>query len=365
MLKRYGEYISLSIEGGSHDEQISMALSGFPRGFAVDIDALKDFMRRRAPGNAAYATQRKEPDIPIFLSGLDENFVTTGDEIRAVIKNTNMRSADYDAYRDIPRPSHADFAARMKYGEGVDLRGGGHFSGRLTAPLCIAGGICMQYLLSRGIRVFSHIYEIAGVADTPFDLARVGKAEHERLLSRDFPTLSMKAEETMRDAIEHARLDGDSVGGVIETAVTGLPAGLGEHMFRGMEAVISSAVFAVPAVKGVEFGDGFFGTRLRGSEHNDAFRTDGKRIFTETNRAGGILGGMTSGMPIVLRAAVKATPSIAKPQKSVSLSRMENTVVEIRGRHDPCIVPRAVPAVSAAVAVAVTDILLEETYKDE
>ena len=365
MKKRYGEHLSLAIEGGSHDEEISMALSGFPRGFAVDPSALHAFMRRRAPGNAAYATQRREADVPIFLAGLDKNHVTTGEEIRAVIKNTNMRSGDYDAYKDIPRPSHADFAARMKYGETVDLRGGGHFSGRLTAPLCIAGGICMQYLLSRGIRVFSHIYEVAGIADTPFDLADVGEAEYERLLSREFPTLSEKAEEAICDVIEEARLDGDSVGGVIETAVTGLPIGLGEHMFRGMEAVISSAVFAVPAVKGVEFGDGFFGTRLRGSEHNDGFRTDGKRVFTETNRAGGILGGMTSGMPLVLRAAVKATPSIAKPQHSVSLSRMENTTIEIGGRHDPCIVPRAVPAVTAAVAIAVTDILLEETYENE
>lgn len=365
MSKRYGERLRLAVDGGSHDEKISMALSGFPKGFHVDTDELLRFMRRRAPGNAAYATKRKEPDIPVFLSGLDENGVTNGDEICAVIYNTNQHSSDYSSLRDTPRPSHADYAAVMKYGDTVDLRGGGHFSGRLTAPYCIAGGICMQYLLSRGIRVFAHAYEIAGVTDTPFDLAAVGKREYERLRARAFPTLSEAAETAMLDAIEYARLDGDSVGGVVEVAVTGLPAGLGEHLFAGVEARVASAVFAVPAVKGVEFGDGFAGTRLRGSEHNDAFVTDGSTVFTETNRAGGILGGMTSGMPLILRAAVKATPSISKPQRTVSLTRMENVTVEIGGRHDPCIVPRAVPAIEAAVAVAVCDILLSEGKDDE
>lgn len=357
MSTTYGNNLKLTIYGGSHDEKIGMTLDGFPAGETIDTEALAAFMKRRAPGQNAYSTQRKEPDAPVFLSGV-EGCVTNGDRIEAVIYNTNQRSGDYSSLYDIPRPSHADFAARMKYGETVDLRGGGHFSGRLTAPMCIAGGICLQLLSRRGIEIGAHIYSIANVCDTPFDMISPN-AQMNGLRGRSFPVIDDGAGEKMREKIEEARLDCDSVGGVVECAVTGLDAGLGEHMFCGIEGRISSIVFGIPAVKGVEFGLGFGSSALRGSENNDAFFTDGKKIYTRTNNCGGILGGMSNGMPIVFRAALKPTPSIAKEQDSVSLSRMENVKLSIGGRHDPCVVVRAVPVFEAAAAIAITDIILD------
>ncbi len=355
-MNTYGKRIKLDIYGGSHDERIGMTLSGIPAGEAVDPVALGEFMARRAPGNDPYSTARKEPDEPVFLSGLDGN-ITNGDVIEAVIYNKNQRSADYSSLADIPRPSHADFAARMKYGEAVDLRGGGHFSGRLTAPMCIAGGICLQILARRGIYIGAHIYSIGNVDDRPFDPVSISKRDLDILHYWKFPVLEGAAGEKMKALIERARLNGDSVGGIVETAVIGLPAGLGEHMFDSVESAISNIVFAIPAVKGIEFGAGFDAARMLGSQNNDPFCTDGKSIKTKTNNAGGILGGMTSGMPLIFRAAIKPTPSIAKEQDSVSLSRMENVKLTINGRHDPCIVPRAVPVFEAAAALAVMDLM--------
>lgn len=355
----YGENLKLYIEGGSHDPEISMRLLGFPKGFRPDLERLQDFLSRRAPGNDPYATKRKESDIPHFLSGLSDGY-TTGEEITAVIYNQNAHSGDYKNLADVPRPSHADYPAMVKYGKEVDLRGGGHFSGRLTALLCVAGGLAMQMLEKKGISVFAHADEIAGVKDTPFDLLTVGETEKAILSHRRFPTLSLDAEARMREKIEEARKDGDSVGGVIVCAVTGLPAGLGEHMFGSVEARISAAVFAVPGVKGISFGRGFEAARLRGSENNDPYITDGKSVKTAKNDAGGVLGGMTSGMPCVFSVAVKPTPSIAKEQASVSLSEMKNVQLTIQGRHDPVIVPRAVPVIEAAAALAVLDLLLDK-----
>ncbi len=355
----YGNNLSLTIDGGSHDPSITMRLSGFPKGMPVDMPALLAFLARRAPGNDPTATKRKESDIPYFLSGLDENRVTSGDALFVEIKNENAHSEDYKNIFDVPRPSHADFAAYMKYGKDVDLRGGGHFSGRLTSLLCVAGGLAMQYLKEKGISVFAHASEIAGVKDTPFDLLSVGKAEEDTLRARRFPTLSEAAEAEMRERIEEARIAGDSVGGTVTCAVLGLPVGLGEHMFASAEARIAAAAFSVPGVKGIEFGAGFASARKKGSENNDPFITDGHKITTLKNDAGGILGGMTSGMPLVFTVAVKPTPSIAKEQKSVSLSRMENTTLAIRGRHDPCIVPRAVPVIEAVASIAILDMMLD------
>lgn len=358
-MNAYGINLKLKIYGGSHDEKIGMTLSGIPAGEKIDFDELRAFMARRAPGNDAYSTKRKEPDEPVFLSGFDGD-VTTGEVIEAVIYNKNQHSSDYSSLVDIPRPSHADFAARMKYGEGVDLRGGGHFSGRLTAPMCIAGNICLQILKRSGIEVCAHILSIADVCDKPFELASVNKDDFDALRGRKFPTIDVSAEEKMRSVIEEARLDANSVGGVIECAAIGLPTGLGEHMFMGVEGRISSIVFSIPAIKGIEFGLGFGSAAIRGSENNDPFYTDGKAIYTKTNNAGGILGGMTSGMPIVFRAAVKPTPSIGKEQDSVSLSKMENVKLTIGGRHDPCILPRAVPVFEAATAITIFDMLLDK-----
>lgn len=352
----YGLNIKLDIYGGSHDEKIGMTLDGIPKGEIIDLDELYAFMARRAPGRDAYSTSRREDDLPVFLSGLDGN-VTNGERIEAVIYNKNQRSGDYSSLLDTPRPSHADFAARMKYGESVDLRGGGHFSGRLTAPMCIAGGICLQILKRRGIEIGAHIYSIGNQLDTPFDPVSVSKKDFDLLHSRHFPVLDQEKEDGMRALIEDVRLCGDSVGGIVECAIVGLPVGLGEHMFNSVEAAISSVVFGIPAVKGIEFGAGFASSAMRGSQNNDPFFTDGSSVFTKTNNSGGILGGMTSGMPVIFRAAVKPTPSIAIEQDSVSLSRMENVKMTVGGRHDPCIVPRAVPVFEAAGAIAILDLM--------
>lgn len=356
----FGKNISFSTSGGSHDEYIEARASGFPRGFKIDKEELLAFMKRRAPGNASFATPRKEDDEPVLVSGVDRNLVTNGDEIIIRIYSKNMRSSAYNDVHDIPRPGHADYPAIVKYGNDVDLRGGGHFSGRLTALFCAFGGICMQYLEEKGISVFSHIYSVGDIKDMEFPLADVGEDEKNALKGLLFPTLDKEAGERMCELIASARAKGDSVGGVVECAVTGLPVGLGEHMFASVESRISDMIFALPAVKGIEFGRGFGVSKLFGSENNDPFVTDGKTVKTTTNNCGGILGGMTNGMPVVFKAAFKPTPSIAKEQDSVSLSKMENVKLSIVGRHDPCVVPRAAAALEGAAAIAVLDILLDE-----
>ncbi len=359
MENAYGLNLKLKIYGGSHDEKIGMTLSGIPTGESIDFDALNAFMARRAPGKDAFSTKRKEPDEPVFLSGLEDG-VTNGDVIEAVIYNKNQHSGDYSSLYDIPRPSHADFAARMKYGDKVDLRGGGHFSGRLTAPMCIAGGICLQILARKNIHIAAHIASVGNINDAPFDKTKVSITDFEKLREHYFPTISQEAGEKMREEIERARLDSDSIGGVVECAAIGLPAGLGEHMFCSVEGRISSIVFGIPAVKGIEFGLGFGSSALLGSQNNDQFETDGEKIYTKTNNCGGILGGMSNGMPLIFRAAMKPTPSIAKEQDSVSLSKMENVKLSIGGRHDPCVVPRAVPVFEAAAAIAILDMMLDK-----
>ncbi len=361
MSTTYGKNIKITVYGGSHDDRIGVIVTGLPKGFKPNIDELNAFMKRRAPGQSSLSTQRKEPDEPIFLSGIDGDGALTGEELHAIIKNTNQRSADYNNLSFVPRPSHADFAARAKYGEDVDLRGGGHFSGRLTAPLCIVGGICLQYLKTQNIQIKAHLYSVGNICDTPFDLAGVGASEFALLENAsDFPVLNSDAGEQMKQLIEMARLDGDSVGGIIECAAIGLRAGLGEHMFDGVENRISSAIFGIPAVKGIEFGNGFACSTLFGSQNNDAFITDGKSITTRTNNCGGILGGMTDGMPIVFRAAMKPTPSIYKEQDSVDTVSMSPAKLTIKGRHDPCVAVRAVPVFEAVTALALCDIIFDK-----
>ena len=346
-----GKNFRITIFGASHGEAVGVVMEGLPVGFAIDMDALSAFLARRAPGRGAFATARRETDAPHFLSGV-KNGVTCGGAVTAVIRNSDAHPGDYEALRNTPRPGHADFTARIKEGDAVDLFGGGRFSGRLTAPLCIAGGIAMQLLEEKNIRVVSHIASIAGIADEGlFPASTLGKP---------FPTLSEARGEDMLAAIAKARADGDSVGGVVECAVLGLPAGLGDALFDGVESRLSAALFGIPAVKGVEFGTGFAAAALRGSENNDAFVLRGGKAVTETNRCGGILGGITTGAPLVFRVAFKPTPSIARRQRTVDLAAMRETTVEIAGRHDPCIVPRAVPCVEAAAAVVLYDILCSE-----
>ena len=349
MSSAYGKTIRLNIFGQSHSAAVGMTLENVPAGEAVDFDRLHRFMARRAPGKNSYSTARKEADQPVFLSGLVGN-VTCGAPIAAVIYNTDARSRDYENLRYVPRPGHADYTAAVKFGGNQDIAGGGHFSGRLTAPFCIAGGLAKQFLAARGIRVFARIAAIGAVDDEGELKSAVSEKE--------FPTVSDVRGEEMKSLIAKMKSEGDSVGGVVECAATGLPVGLGDPIFDGMENRIAQAVFGIPAVKGIEFGAGFGAARLTGSENNDAFVVKRGKIVTETNNAGGILGGITNGMPLVFRAAFKPTPSIAKTQKSVDLRTKKTVDLNIAGRHDPCIVPRAVPVVEAAAALAIYDALL-------
>lgn len=329
MASTYGNNVKISIFGQSHSEAIGVVIDGLPAGHEIDMDKLQAFMNRRAPGQSKYATPRKEADRPEFLSGLVGN-TTCGAPLSAIIKNTNTKSKDYDNIRDIPRPGHADFTAHVKYGGHEDVSGGGHFSGRLTAPLCIAGGIIIQLLETQGIEIKASIKEIGGNADDPFA------------------------------AIDAAREEGDSVGGIISCQITGLPVGIGNPMFDGVENKVAQAVFSIPAVKGIEFGRGFDTARIRGSENNDEYYFDGDVVKTRTNNHGGILGGITSGMPVTFNVAIKPTPSISIEQNSISYSKGEDAKLAVRGRHDPCIVPRAVPCVEAAAAIAIYDLIKGE-----
>ena len=356
MASYLGEHIHVSVFGQSHSPAIGVVVDGLPAGERVDMEELGRFLKRRAPGQNATSTPRKEADLPQFLSGLVDD-VTCGAPLAALIENTNTRSQDYAQLRDKPRPGHADFTAQVKYGGFQDVAGGGHFSGRLTAPLCIAGGICLQMLKRRGIEVAAHIASIAGEADRPFDPMGESVETMDALKRAPFPVLDEKAGERMRKAILQAKEEGDSVGGIVECLVTGVPAGLGEPMFGGMENRLAAALFGIPAVKGVEFGAGFGVATMRGSENNDPFTVKDGKLVTETNHAGGILGGITNGMPLVFRLAVKPTPSIAKQQQTVSLSKKQVEELVVTGRHDPCIVPRAVPVVEAVTALVLTDLL--------
>lgn len=349
MSSSFGENIRVSIFGQSHSDAIGVTVDGLPAGEKIDLAQLQRFLDRRAPGRNDYSTARREADVPEILCGLKDG-LTCGAPLTAIIRNGDVRSLDYEALRTTPRPGHADFTAQVKYGGAQDAAGGGHFSGRLTAPLCIAGGICLQLLAREGITVISRIASIAGVAD---EGELTGSTAE-----KDFPVVSDVRGEEMRAAIEAARTEGDSVGGVIECAVLGVPAGLGDPMFDGMENRIATIVFGIPAVKGIEFGAGFAAAAMRGSENNDAFALQDGRVVTKTNHCGGILGGISTGMPISFRAAVKPTPSIAREQESVDLDMMQIVKLRVGGRHDPCIVPRAVPCVEAAAAIAVYDALL-------
>ncbi|MBP3937922.1 MAG: chorismate synthase [Clostridia bacterium] len=356
MSNSFGEKFKITIFGQSHSEAIGIVIDGIPAGVRLDMEKILNFMARRAPGKNAYSTTRKEADLPEIVSGVVDG-ITCGAPICAIIKNNNQNSKDYSKLKTLPRPSHADFAAYMKHNSFNDIRGGGNFSGRLTAPLCFAGAIAMQILEEKGIRISAHIEKIAGIKDSRFDPVNVDADTLSKVSSKEFPLIDDSVKDKMLAKIEEARLDSDSVGGVIECAVTGLPAGIGDPMFDGVENALSKAVFAIPAIKGIEFGNGFDCADLRGSQNNDSFILVDGKIASETNNHGGILGGITSSMPIIFRVAVKPTPSIAKPQMSVNLETMTQEELVITGRHDPCIVPRAVPCIEAAAALALINLI--------
>ena len=357
MSSTYGEKIKISVFGESHGNGIGVVIDGLSAGAEIDMDGVLAQMKRRAPGRDKTATPRKESDLPEVLSGMLGSTLT-GAPLCAVIRNTNTKSGDYSNLLECPRPGHSDYTAYVKYGGANDIRGGGHFSGRITAPLVFAGAICRQLLdKEHGIKIAAHIKSIGGVNDKGFDPTDIPDELIGRLDSSSFALIDEDKEEAMRAEVESARTALDSIGGTIECAVTGLTPGIGEPMFDGVEGVIAKAVFGVPAVKGIEFGKGFELAKMRGSQSNDPFVYMDGRVVTETNNCGGILGGITNGMPVIFTAAIKPTPSIAQKQRTVNLETGENTELEIRGRHDPCIVPRAVPVIEAVTAIALINLL--------
>ena len=361
----FGTTLRVQVFGQSHADAVGCVIEGLPAGMRIDREALQSFMDRRAPGRTPWSTPRKEADRPRILSGLNDRGETCGMPIAAVIENGNVRPGDYDALRRVPRPGHADLAAWYKWGEAHDVRGGGAFSARLTAPLCVAGGIALQALATHGVSVAAHVAQVADVHDVPLDalgnspasmrhLADQVSRLHE-LPTNAFPTLSEEAAELMIERIDCARRDRDSVGGVVACVACGMPAGVGGPRYEGVQGAIARIVFGIPAVKGLEFGMGFSAAGLFGSQNNDAFEMrDGLPVPT-TNRAGGTLGGITNGAPVYFRMAVKPTPSISRPQQSVDLVAGRPATLEVRGRHDPCVAARAVPVAEAAMALALLD----------
>ena len=366
MPSSFGTALRVSVFGQSHSPAVGCVVEGLPSGFPVDQERLAVFMARRAPGNAPWTTPRKEKDAVRILSGLNPDGRTCGAPLAAVIENTNTRSQDYGNIMGVPRPGHADFTAWAKWHGEQDIPGGGHFSGRLTGPLCVAGGICLQWLEAQGIRVSAHVAECAGVADEPFRaldnspeaIAKLAAQMDALADGRDFPAIDRDAAARMTDAIMAAKADNDSVGGIIECVATGLPAGVGSPMFDGLENTLAYAVFGIPSVKGIEFGAGFGAARLRGSENNDPYTVRNGSCAPVTNNAGGILGGISTGAPLHFRCALKPISSIGTEQDSVDLAAMKPAKLAVQGRHDATAVTRAVPVVEAVAACAIADALL-------
>ena len=360
MSSDFGHLLRISVFGQSHGKAIGVLMDGLPAGEPIDVEELQHFLDRRRPGQSKLTTARREGDVPVFLSGL-ENGITCGSPLCAIIENHDQHSGDYRNLLHTPRPGHADFTAWAKWQGQADLRGGGHFSGRLTAPLCIAGGIARQLLARRGIFVGAHLQAVSHIDDLPFPM-RPTREQLEAPGLKAFPTVDDDAGEAMQAVILQAREDQDSLGGIIECVAIGLPSGLGDPMFDGIENRLANVLFGIPAVKGVEFGAGFAAARMKGSENNDPFTVENGQIITTRNHAGGILGGITTGMPLVVRAAIKPTPSIGQPQQSVELDTLSPAELRIQGRHDPCIALRAVPVVEAVTASVILDLFLEGNH---
>lgn len=356
-MNTFGNKLKVTVFGESHASAIGVTVDGLPAGTPVNEVYIQSLLDLRAPGKSDTATRRKEPDKAEFLSGVKDGY-TCGGSVAAIIRNTDTRSGDYASLEGKPRPSHADYPAMVKYGNAIDRRGGGQFSGRLTAPLVIAGGIVLPLLEQKGIRIAAHIASVGNVSDTAFDTLDDQPELMQKLNAMPFAVIDENAGESMRSCIRAAAAEGDSVGGTIECKVTGLPVGTGSPMFDGIENTISRAVFAVPAVKGIEFGVGFDGVTLRGSVYNDAYYYDKNgNVRTRTNHAGGICGGMATGMPVIFRVCVKPTPSISREQDTVDMNAHENSKIIIHGRHDPCIVPRAVSVIRAVTALALYEFI--------
>ena len=345
--------LTISIFGESHGPAIGVILDNLPSGEHIDTAELMKFMARRAPKKDVTSTQRCESDMPQIMSGVNGN-KTTGTPLCAFIQNTDTHSVDYSNISTLARPGHADYTGALRYRGFNDVRGGGHFSGRLTAPLVFAGEVCGQILERRGIYTGAHILSIHNIKDTPFNELSTTREDILAVRRKNFPVINEKKGTAMINDIDKARMACDSVGGVVECITTNVPAGIGSPIFDGLENSIAQLIFGIPAVKGLEFGAGFECTKMLGSQNNDEFYVDERgHVLTKTNNHGGILGGISSGMPITVRVAFKPTPSIAKPQGTVDYTNLKNDTIEIVGRHDPCVVPRAVPVVEAAINVAI------------
>ena len=359
MSSLWNNRISISIFGESHGPAIGVVIDNLPPGEHIDIEELGRFLSRRAPKKDGTTTMRSEKDLPQIMSGLI-NDKTTGTPLCAFIQNTDTRSKDYSNISKLARPGHADYTGAVRYKGFNDIRGGGHFSGRLTAPLCFAGAICGQILEKRGIYTGAHIAEIHNIKDDMFDRTNVNKNEILDVRYKKFPVINDSRGEEMFEDIQKARIGCESLGGIIECACVNVPAGIGSPIFDGLENTLAQLIFGIPAVKGLEFGAGFLTAKMVGSQNNDDFYVDERgHVKTKTNNHGGILGGISSGMPITLNVAIKPTPSISKPQDTIDLGDMKNDVLSIKGRHDPSIVPRAVPCVEAAVNIGILSHMID------
>ena len=352
----WGSKIKLSIFGESHGNAIGITIDGLPAGFSIDMDKIMMEMARRAPGKSSLSTPRKESDIPEILSGYFEG-KTTGTPLCAIIRNSNTKSKDYSKLKDVMRPGHADYTGAMRYDGFNDYRGGGHFSGRITAPLVFAGAICKQILEVKGIIVSAHINSIGKIKDCSFLESDISDELLNSFKEKELPLINTKLEDEMRQEILSARSSGDSIGGTIECAILGVSPGIGDPFFDSVESTLAHLMFSVPAVKGIEFGKGFDISKMRGSEANDEYYLENGNIKTKTNNNGGILGGITNGMPIIFNVAIKPTASIFKEQNTVNIVTMEETTLCIEGRHDPCIVQRALPVIEAVAAIGITELM--------
>jgi len=355
----WGSNYKISIFGESHGKAIGVVIDGLPPGLEIDFEYINSEMERRAPGKGKLTTQRRELDKIEIVSGYFNN-KTTGTPLCVLIWNEDKKSKDYEAIKNIMRPGHADYTGFIKYKGHNDYRGGGHFSGRLTAPLVFAGALAKMILRERGIMIGGHIYSIGDIKDKSFDYCKVNSRDLVSIGNKEFPVIEDLKGDKMQELIFKIKEAGDSIGGIVEIAAINTPIGLGEPFFNSFEGSLAQIIFSIPGVKGVEFGAGFQISKMKGSQARDEYYYEDNKIKTYANNNGGILGGITNGMPIVFRVAFKPTPSIKLHQKSIDIKTKESIDLEIKGRHDPCIVPRALPVVEACTAIAILDFLLKD-----
>ena len=352
----WGNKIKISIFGESHGNAIGINIDGLEPGFEINLDKVSSEMKRRAPGRSNLSTPRKEADEPEILSGFFQG-KTTGTPLCAIIRNNNTKSKDYGKLKDIMRPGHADYTGKIRYNDFNDYRGGGHFSGRITASIVFAGAICKQILEAKGIKIVSHIKSIGTIEDKSFLDEKITEGFINSYMSKELPLIDELKEEAMRKEILLAKEELDSIGGTVECAVLGIEPGIGNPFFDSVESTLAHLMFSIPAVKGIDFGRGFELTQMRGSQANDSMYFSGEKVLTKTNNNGGILGGITNGMPVIFKVAIKPTSSILKSQNTVNINTGEETVLEVNGRHDPCIVQRALPVIEAATAIGILDLI--------